>query len=660
MPTGKKRLFLCLPALGILWACSGSETAPRQAPPHDSPVCNDALWPMHAVDSRFRGANGLSPGDVNQDGLDDYVTNYEFDQRLVVSFHPGAGEDPGQPWPTVTAWVPKPLANGNGINPEHSSLADFDGDGSLDVAAAQGWSGLPFWEGSQPGIRLIWGPAPDRALDPEAWTDAGRIPATIDRGHLIYVVPFDVNGDGAVDLISGGRVHGGNGRKGGVIWIEAPADPGLRRDLARWTVHDIDPEQFSAHGLLLADIDQDGDLDLALANADFDTPEEEEQVLWYENPGTGAAAQKDRWPLHVIYQGGEFDGKPQLAPADLDRDGLQDLVVQLARDIYFFRKTGLEPVSWERIVIPKDPATQWPGRPIRVADLNGDGRLDLLGMLMHQDGDLPGDRFSVFWMEYQGNKPAENNWITHPIKFGSGRTMLLPIFGEKWDQANLVDVDGDGDLDVVANCEEWWEADLEFRFFFDPKASARSVAVVWFENRLHEPRYEFREQGGLCVMEAEHFTDLHDGTWVERSLFAGHGGQGCVQDHLALRSVIREWQESRGLEYTFHVQGGAYNLWARRWAPARWGFLLAGLGGSNSDSAWFGIDGEPLAGGIFDDGAADFDTWTWVKAPVPLELAPGSHVLHLRVREGGYAVDRILLAADPGFMPAGTGPHETR
>ena len=105
------------------------------------------------------------------------------------------------------------------------------------------------------------------------------------------------------------------------------------------------------------------------------------------------------------------------------------------------------------------------GQPIRVKDIDGDGRLDLVGMLIHEEGDLPGTKAAAFWMKYKGLEPRANNWTTHVIKWGSGKTMMLAGFGfgEKWDQVNFADVDRDGDQDIVANCEEWWEDDIEFR-----------------------------------------------------------------------------------------------------------------------------------------------------------------------------------------------------
>ena len=657
-------LLLLLLACGGLAAflaagCSDANDSLLQpAPPThpEGPLRNSAPWPMHAIDSRFRGANALSGGDANQDGRTDYVTNYEFDQRIVVALHPGADRDPRHPWPTVVAWMPRPLVNGSGVNPEHSTLADFDGDGNLDVAVAQGESSLPFWEGSQPGIRLVWGPPAGEVLEEEAWVDGGRIPATIDRGHLIYVLPLDVNGDGASDIVSGGRIHSGNGTKGGVIWVEAPAPRDERRDLTQWIVHDIDPEQFSAHGLVPADIDMDGDMDLALANADFDTPEQEEKILWYENPGTGRPEQKDPWPAHVIFQGSEFYPKVQVAVADLDGDGLEDLLTQTNEEILFFKKTGVSPVTWERIAVQKDPIARGPSRPLKVADINGDGRQDVFGMLVHDGGVIAGDKASAFWMEWRGRKPGPDNWNTHVIKWGSGKPMILPIFGEKWDQVDITDVDGDGDLDAVANCEEWWEADIEFRFFWDPKVNARSVAVVWFENRVNEAPYEFEERAGLCVIEAEHYTDSKDGTWIERSLFPGYGGNGYMQDHNCTDPADRAWEDTAGLEYTVNLQGGSYTIWTRRLVPDRWG---AFLGGAESDSALLGIDGRPL-GAVFDNENKGVGEWFWIKTPEPLLLEEGTHVLHLKVREGGYAVDRIVLSSSGDFVPEGLGPEETQ
>ena len=304
----------------------------------------------------------------------------------------------------------------------------------------------------------------------------------MDRGHLLYVRSRDINGDGAMDIVAGGRVLGTHStakmagkRTAGIVWIEAPADQGARRNLSKWTVHDIDPLTAGGHGFVFVDIDRDGDEDIANSNADWNTKPSDEMVLWYENPGTGSAQQKAPWPMHVIYKGSEIYSKGQMAAGDIDLDGRADLCVQTEKSVLYFRPTGQNPVTWERIVIPKPAMTQWLARPTKLGDINGDGRLDIVGMLIHDEkGNLPADKASVFWMEWRGEKPRADNWITHVVKWSDGVNTGRKYQGEKWDHCCFSDMDADGDLDIVGNCEEHYTGDRSKR--------TTNVGVVWFEN----------------------------------------------------------------------------------------------------------------------------------------------------------------------------------
>jgi len=650
----------CIAFGGTTRFVGGRRFAGRKAPAPAACSQNRSSWPAHAVDDRFRGANGLHAADVDGDGHADWVTNYEFDQRFVIALHPGSEAEVRRRWPTVIAFGPKELAPGFGVNAESSALADLDGDGRIDLLTAQGWSSIPDVEGNEAGVRVVWGPPVSEVLDPDAWRagDAGRIPATVDRGHYLWVRPADVNGDGALDIVAGGRVHGGNGRRTGPQWIEAPAAPAARRDLAAWVVHDIDPAQIDGHGFVLGDVDEDGDLDVVDANADFDTPDAEETVHWYENPGSGpgsgSPAQRAPWPKHELYRGPEFDPKPQIALGDVDGDGRTDILTQVESSIYWFRKTGL-PASFERIVIPKDARAQFFARPIRVADLDGDGRADLVGALSHRTGDIPADKASVFWMR-GGAQPGA--FTTETIRWGSGKTMTLAFengFAEKWDQLEVLDLDGDGDLDVLGNCEEWWEnaGNFEALPFFDPRVDPSSVSVVWFENRLQEAPYLAVERDGLVVVEAEHHTALRDGSWIERNRFPGHAGDGYMHVHVAraLDAVLAD--DDTGMEFQVATRAGLHYLWVRRWVPSVWGY---GHGGERSDSAWLTVDDGATV--VLDDAGGGLDQWTWVRAPAALELSGGTHVLRLGAREHGYAVDRLLFTTDASFVPTGDGPPE--
>jgi hypothetical protein len=88
--------------------------------------------------------------------------------------------------------------------------------------------------------------------------------------------------------------------------------------------------------------------------------------------------------------------------------------------------------------------------------------------------------------------------------------------------------------------------------------------------------------------------------------------------------------------------------------PQTWPYLL---GGVRSNAVFIGTSAtEPQE--IAADGAPE--GWVWLRAEAELALAAGSHELVLKVSERGFAIDRIVLAADANFTPNDAGPAETR
>jgi hypothetical protein len=122
---------------------------------------------------------------------------------------------------------------------------------------------------------------------------------------------------------------------------------------------------------------------------------------------------------------------------------------------------------------------------IAIADLNQDGKKDIICMTIHNYGNNERGKASVFWMEYYGREPSADNWITHIIKMSDGYFTGQTFRGEKWDHCRFVDIDDDGDLDIIGNCEEYYQSVDNHE---GGKASRRvtQLGVAWFENSLFD------------------------------------------------------------------------------------------------------------------------------------------------------------------------------
>lgn len=433
--------------ISLLVCCTMAVTAQNSEPQFPT-----LPWRMYHLDRQFYNHNSISPGDANKDGYDDYVVIHEGPDKVTILFHPGNLEDIYGEWEKVV------ISEGNNV--EYAYFGDLDGDGNLDIAYANG---------GKADINVLWGPEPSKVKDPAAWKEGGSIPASQNQGHYVYLETFDLNQDGALDIVTGGRRHS-EGHINALAWYKAPARQKDRRDLSRWEMHSIDPDLPGGHGFVIEDLDNDGDVDFVLGNADWDTPDHEDAILWYENPGYNTSEIEEPWQKHTIIKSQMFFAKNQVGIGDLNNDGKKDVVAQTDNYV-FYMEQGDDPTQWKTHKILKPELTRWVTRPVKLADINNDGKLDIVGMTIHNYGYTPRDKASVFWMEYEGDAPGTDNWITHTIKNSDGVFSGYRFAGEKWDHMRFIDLDEDGDLDILGNCEE----------YYDPERNT-ILGVVWFEN----------------------------------------------------------------------------------------------------------------------------------------------------------------------------------
>jgi len=382
-------------------------------------------WARHTIDDTSRGADGVKLIDFNKDGLADIATGWEEGGVTRVYLHPGR-KAVRKPWPAVTV--------GKTRSVEDADPADLDGDGMPDVISC--------CEGGTKCIYVHWAPKDAaRLLDPAAWTQQA-IPASKGKAKWMYARAMNVDDLNGPDVIAGGK--GGGARIG---WFALPANP---RDVDKWVWHPVGPVGW-VMSMRLIDMDSDGDRDVLLT----DRYGAMAGVRWLENPGPQKATAA--WKNHTIAAKGMQVMFMELG--DLDRDGLGDIVIAVkggrakgrtkAAHVLWARRLDKSGVRWE------EHAIAWPenaGSPkaAAVGDVNLDGKNDIVVTCEHAKG----PRSGIFWLEYD-KSPTEKKWTAHPI---SGPR------GVKYDRAELIDIDGDGDLDVLC-CEE-----------------AHGLGVFWHEN----------------------------------------------------------------------------------------------------------------------------------------------------------------------------------
>jgi len=276
------------------------------------------------------------------------------------------------------------------------------------------------------------------AIDYESWRTSTLFDAK--DGKLLYCVALDANADGAPDLALGRyQIPWIEFRKPPVAGKAAPSEPvgpdfsvawlqNPRRGGGNWKLHVVDRELNGIHGIWAGDVNGDGRADL-IADS-ISGPALPNSVAWFDLATPGG-------PRREVVTRAGADGRPHyLDFADIDGDGRGDVLLGDSGGGTFtwWKRSETADAPWTKHRIAQEKG----GTNIKAADLNRDGRIDVVGACGHGTG--------VFWF-------SGPSWTKHTIDAALANPHALATG----------DFDGDGDIDVAV-------------------ASYTAFVVRWYEN----------------------------------------------------------------------------------------------------------------------------------------------------------------------------------
>jgi len=398
-------------------------------------------WERHTIDSGLNGGDGVRPVDIDGDGDQDLVVGYEQSGTVRIYLNPGT-ELVKQPWP---------LIDFPGIAPDVEDVffADMDGDGFYDLVVST--------EGNTRELFILWSPQSlSEITNASLWTKM-VIPAASGQ-EWMFGQAVNLDGINGLDIIAGSKYQNAS-----VSWFEAPANP---RNASGWQAHRMTNAAWIM-SLVPKDMDGDGDPDFLIS--DRRTGGDGQGARWLENPGAGAPEQILPWTSHYIAGVGEE--VVFLTSLDYDGDGLEDIAIpildssQHPNPWILAKRQDPSGTLWilERNSFPDEsviPGGTADGKALQAVDIDGDGIEDLAASF----GKAYAPKQGMIWLRHE-SQSAGASWEAFPIAGPEGN---------KYDIIQTIDLDGDGDLDLISTEE-------------DENLSNFGLGTIWYENPANRP-----------------------------------------------------------------------------------------------------------------------------------------------------------------------------
>jgi hypothetical protein len=413
-------------------ACSGCHAVP-----------SPEVLPREAWKTVLYEMAGLVMGNVGAP-RDAPAVTFDFDVERLVRYYearapralPAAEPWPARGGPLRFARHPMQPTGSKSRRPEatiqtvaHVRFFDLAGRGRLQVVTADMASGVV------------------ASGDPARPGDGLTPLATL--GNPCHLEAVDLDRDGRTDLLAAdlGDYAPEDHEKGSVVWLQQAGDGTFRtRVLAKGLPRVADVEA--------SDVDGDGDLDLVVA-----------AFGWRTVGGLYLLENRTKTWAAPVFERREIDpraGAIHTPIADLDGDGRPDFVGLLAQhyeSVEAFLGDGRGGFRPQPLF--KGPHPSWGSSGLQLVDFDQDGDLDVLVT----NGDMLDDfvvkpYHGIRWLENKGSLRFEEHFLA-----------TLPGVH----RAQAADLDGDGDLDVVAG------ALVQVKGLDGPRTPPDQPSLVWLE-----------------------------------------------------------------------------------------------------------------------------------------------------------------------------------